>query len=367
MITVLKNETNEIPTTTFRGWIKNLDFHRLDITSKNVIERALPGFFSPLSLQPADGKVMTAYGVRPTPGERFRRYSGDGTLSSGRYYTLCQDSTGDDKATLCYEMMAYSNVASGIFVELIDSCLKIKEAEEYRAYLRNQGIDDRQPFLALSTSEFVDIDKDNSEVVLGNQVTQIMPINLTLADMHRVVDLRIPDIQDWFFKTFYELEIHYGRSPQREMQCWIVRELASFYDLIPTLLDPAQGGSTFHQAIGAWLRTNGVNALIYPSARRDVHISTRGYDVLSFDGWNMVVYEGSGEANYKNSFGLQASWLHEDHIGHITWEERSNSRKWSVSGIVATQRQKWQDEITNLERHYREKGSAKRGRTTISN
>lgn len=220
--------------------------------------------------------------------------------------------------------------------------------------MRERGLDERQPFLAVTTGQFTQFDKSTGEIVLDRRVTQIVPIKLTLAEIPKVIDLRLPEVQDWFLDTFYDLETRYGRSPSRSVRVYAVRQLTSFRDLIPTLLQPERGGSTFHQAIGAWLRTSGVHAFIYPSARRNVRVSANGRDVMSFDGWNLVLYAGSGPADFGQAFGQQATWLREEHIGaQVVWNEHGKVREWTVSGVEASQRRQWQYELAVLAGEYR--------------
>ena len=65
-----------------------------------------------------------------------------------------------------------------------------------------------------------------------------------------VIDLRLPRTQRWFFDHFRD-----GDGVFLIKDGGTVRE---FYDLVPTLIHPALGGTEITHAIGSWARSSGV-------------------------------------------------------------------------------------------------------------
>jgi hypothetical protein len=108
---------------------------------------------------------------------------------------------------------------------------------------------------------------------------------LSRAVIDCVLDLRRRDAQQWFFSEY----VPAGPFPTNAND---------FIGILPELLQPALGGSVggnFRlQHIGANLRSRGVAALIYPSARADVAVHYDEDMVAHWRGWNMVRYRGKG-------------------------------------------------------------------------
>jgi hypothetical protein len=114
----------DIPFTTFRGWLRCLRPAALDDLGRAVLKAAFP-MFEDLSVEAAleQARRLRALGVA-IPNEevyakveealrlgarvdtrRHRRYAGgDGQLPRGCYYSVCKDESGDDGGTLCREL-----------------------------------------------------------------------------------------------------------------------------------------------------------------------------------------------------------------------------------------------------------------------
>lgn len=122
---------------------------------------------------------------------------------------------------------------------------------------------------------------------------------------------------------------------------------ADFRELLPTLLSPQPGGSTFLDAIGAICRNSGVKGLVFPSSRLDSNIEyVRSEGIKTFSGWNFVDY--SGDSPYVapkvllELLGLQVQWLQPYEVGiQIEWEEDSERRAWKLSVQKKGERQRY--------------------------
>jgi hypothetical protein len=104
----------------------------------------------------------------------------------------------------------------------------------------------------------------------------------------KVVDLRLPAVQTWFFDTFSKeewLNIHLPLPP-----------MSSFLELLVVMLGQYRGGNAMTQAVGRELRIWGIGGLIYPSARCDSAVVVEGGQVIDWRGWNLVDYEKTRES-----------------------------------------------------------------------
>jgi hypothetical protein len=313
------------PLSTFHGWVKQLRFDMLEERTKAFLNLVFPGFLQPLGV--ANPKVLTP--LQDFSEGRFRRYSGDVEFSRGRYYTVCRNSNGDDRGTLAAELMAYS-AHKQMIIWITDPSVPGHGEQEIRSRIRAQYGD--QPCLCISAAELSSI--ENQIANLGPTVYVILPLFLSPISATEVVDLRLPETQDWFCRTFGQLECNFRYVG------WSKLKPKSFREMIPTLIHPARGGLAFHQAVGGWLRAQGISALVYPSARRNVHVSFENQNVASFDGWNLVAYgsEDGGPPLPPTDFahfGFLGKWLSDDEISiNVEWHQSENARRWAVSGVT---------------------------------
>lgn len=63
--------------------------------------------------------------------------------------------------------------------------------------------------------------------------------------------------------------------------------------ILRLLTTTAEGGSPITEGIGAWLRTLGAEALIYPSARMNASVTFKNGTIADFSGFNLVDYRGT--------------------------------------------------------------------------
>jgi hypothetical protein len=117
----------------------------------------------------------------------------------------------------------------------------------------------------------------------------------------------------------------------------------SFRELLPTLMTPGIGGTSFHQAVGAWMRSNRIAGLVFPSSRRNARTASEGLEVTDFDGWNFVDYRDSPIVDYERLFGLQPDWLREEDTGIqlADWLDDGNKRAWRIQGAEEGERRRY--------------------------
>jgi hypothetical protein len=100
--------------------------------------------------------------------------------------------------------------------------------------------------------------------------------------LDKVVDLRLPRVQQWFFEEFTD--------PERLNLGWALPEMSSFHEMLALLQGQHRGGNPLTQAIGRELRLMGVNGLVFPSARCDAAAIVRQGSIVDWYGWNLVDY-----------------------------------------------------------------------------
>ena len=268
---------------------------------------------------------------RPVAYGRLRRFSGGPTLGRSRYWTLCHNETGEDGNTLLCELMAYWNPSTGLLPELRDA-RHLAETSDGRK--RPQRVLEIKAELFRAGGLF------RRRIVRDRQLDLRFPLTVRRLDIDDVVDLRFPETQRWFFEHFVALEEQIGlrgdgaKGALVDAATYKFRKLRGFADLLPTLVMPARGGASFHEAVGAWLRSNGASALVFPSARRDAMMKrdSAGRRCV-FDGWNLVDYRDAGPCEWDMLFGRFPSWPRAEQAGiRIESYPGDDATGWAVKG-----------------------------------
>ncbi len=207
-------------------------------------------------------------------------------------------------------------------------------------------------FLVLKATDIVSFDKN--EIKLGDSTAIILPLEIYQLELTRAVDLRLPVIQDFFTFIFARLETVYGLGGYNKMggeamNVMQKKELPDFKSLLPTLVTPQPGGTSFLDFIGAICRNCEVDGLIFPSARRDVFVEhLKDHGIQSFSGWNFVDYRAAGAVDATTVLellGLQVQWLTANHVGvQIEWDDTKLHRRWRVHGAENGERNRYRIE-----------------------
>jgi hypothetical protein len=320
------------PLSTFDGWVKQIRSEMLEERTRAFLDIAFPGFTRKLG--EVNPRILTP--LQEFSEGRLRRYAGSTGLPPGQYFTLARQSGGDDGGTLVAELLSYWNADSRLAVWITDPSVPDHGEESSRSYVRSRFGD--KPCLCISIAETMGLEQGT--VLLGTEIMLVVPVLVVPVHATHVLDLRLPQAQDWFCRTFGPLECQI-----RDFGGWAKLKPERFRDMIPTLLHPALGGIAFHHAVGAWLSSHGVSALIYPSARRDAQVAAQGQTVVSHDGWNLVAFGGLDGALPKpvssDQFGFLGKWLStEDVMIDLSWEETDQGRAWRVTGVESRESQR---------------------------
>jgi hypothetical protein len=304
----------KMPVQTFHGWLKRFDPEVLNRIGKIVLRNVFPLFGemapehyvsqtrslieSGVRLSPEDLAELSTIenllkeGV-PVKLRRHRRYAGgDGLLPRNCYSSVSKDAAGDDGGTLSRELLAYVDlrIPGTVFVgdstdDLLSALLgnPVKVLPGYCAIFvllfEPQDLDEKSVFRKVYSELLAE------EVAAPDQLVHAFAFETRVDEckVENVIDLRWPNVQQWFFDQFKD-----GDGVFLTKKGGTARE---FYDMLPTLMHPTLGGTNVTHAIGSWMRSSGVNGLVFPSARSNTSISMwAGAELLDWKGWNFLDY-----------------------------------------------------------------------------
>jgi hypothetical protein len=331
--------SSDIPFSTFQGQLKQLD---TDFKLPLMRELFEPSFsaFSGLDRQRAkmleDGIkfICSAAGVDINFGFRPRRFAGGPGLPPSRYFVLC-DGSFNDRGALRDELTAYYSGRAGITVSVFDP----KVEPDILEYLRvTHGMDEdslAHPLylviyrLERPTERNAHLMKGSSPLALHEGIAITYGVRQFNAEIERVIDLRLPETQEWFTRTFVSLERDSEKAASERTHVTFPPKppLETFAEMLPVLVGlNTGGGMSFGQAVGQWLRQHGANALIYPSARANAFCRVMDGKPAEWGGWCMVVYTGAEPALSESLFGHMGVWRDRDH-DHIHVDRTAAGRE----------------------------------------
>jgi hypothetical protein len=343
---------------TFHGWLKRLDPEVLNRIGRIMIRSIFPLFGEMTPQQHVSrSQSLIESGVRLTPQDRselstiekllkegmqvrlrrHRRYAGgDGLLPRSCYCSVSKSAAGDDGGTLSRELLAYVDhrLPGRVFVG--DS------TEEYLNALMGRRIEVMPGYCATyvllfeppDASEQIVFRKVYRELLgeLGGAPEQSVrafafETRVDECTIENVVDLRWPHVQQWFFDQFKDGDGAF-LTKKGGTAC-------EFYDMLPTLMHPSLGGANVTHAIGSWMRSSGVNGLVFPSARSNVSVSMRNGELLDWNGWNFLDYRTASNLPATEVTTSEGGWPDFIHNGAKVAVATSAEHRgsWQVIGI----------------------------------
>lgn len=273
------------PLRDFDGWVKQVDVQDLTPLQISAVRLLFP-YLTPPDRNAVDEeasklrRTSQATHVLPVYVSN-RRFAGDWTLTAKRYFTLANDSRGDDSGTLAAELAAYYDGANG--QASIEDFVTRERAAEY-------GLVHQEKSLLL---RLFGTPGSSAAIARLRRNAIWVPYRVTSMRIENVIDLRVPEAQEWFHATFADLQHYLGDELGIEMKqlgtSW--SRPKSFFDMLPVLMCPERGGNTITNTIGQKLRLEGAGALIYPSARIRVGVVWDSRETIRRSlGWNLVDY-----------------------------------------------------------------------------
>lgn len=240
-----------------------------------------------------------------------RRFSGDGFLSSNRYHSLCQSADGRDGGTMKRELIAYHNPWTAGILDVRDLTERSDEGTALFSSFWPEMVTQPRPALLISIPPITATQYEwLHEASKRWEITLVeLPLRVTRVRFQRLVDLRVPQVAEWFTQNLTRLCWISGDGSGEEMPAFRNKPpLDRFVDLLPTLaVQNLGGGNGATRIAGQWLRSLGADAVVYPSARSNSFVEVRDGDVTSFQGWNLVDYRGADPARML-TFDLTPDW-----------------------------------------------------------
>jgi len=257
-----------------------------------------------------------------------RRFSGDSSapLPRGRYHAVCDPSTGDDSGTLVAEMMGYAAP------NLTGYCAPRQAALGVEVVFRGLPQEPNPFYLACQNPEafehvFRGLPSGHVTRALqalpsaDNVLVILMPAATTEQRFERCFDMRQPDAREWLVRLFANPPDGVHGDALRvlaEAHHFDLGKVNQWTDLLPVLIAYTMGGNTLTDLVGAYLRSLGCDAVIFPSARNDFHAMFHDGRLVSASGWNLVDYRGLGPVD---RVGVDIGNPIEALKGQLQWEE----------------------------------------------
>lgn len=309
----------KIPFTTFIGYLRRITPDEQEQLAATALAVAFPQFATLNELMETEKQYS-----KPK-----RRFAGDNTFPRGRYYTIAQEPDGNDFGTLCNELIAYADkditgefeiedlTFPSKFTNILDEEFKSSFMESFAAksglgfhpyvilfFNRYDKNTPKQPLSILSRIIHNQIEKKGiyQDHILGvlRQLSCDLPNEKKLdiegtfvyyTTSHEIIentiDLRTITGQEWLASLMESGELGFKVSISKYR----------FLSILPYLISNEKGGNLITDNIGLYLRKNGVNALIYPSARSDCFLRIRNGITEDSRHWNLIDYRGTLDAN----------------------------------------------------------------------
>jgi hypothetical protein len=347
----------DIPFTGYRGGLKQLETNFNLPVQRDLFEVAFSKFEDIDQMHESLKEqgihtFITAAGAVQNLGRRPRRFAGDLDLPPGRYFTLCSQDTFNDYGTLRDEIYGYYSGASSIDATILDPKVDtwLPDFLVYSGQLTEDDL--KYPFynfyykVTRKTDRNGHITDKYAEIDIGSKIGVTYGVRQFVVELDNILDLRLPDTQEWFLKTFVEMELENESVAAAETNVSFPpkKRLDRFEELLPVIASlETGGGDIFGQAVGCWLRHNGADGLIFPSARSNVLNRVVNGNVVESKGWNLVLYQDAPAPTHTGLFGRTTSWVDRDHdhirVKHIAeGDERGSfsirgTKEWNLLSL----------------------------------
>lgn len=359
----------KIPFTKFSGWLKSMRAVDLNEEQSTALKITFARFFEEAvtaeKIKLADFQ-LTGHSFREQ-AYAYRRFAGGPDLPRARYYAVCNNESGNDGDALTGELFSYVDANTSGFISIWDFSDPMLQALRLKHQLNSStpnlpwhaiGVT-FQSRRGITSPFFTELKKrhnlrEGPLTHMDNDFTVYFPLRVEQTSIDKTIDLRLPNVQEWFAKQVFsgiptacyvyqentkdeeklfkvakrelllnydEVEtikgedandentikeivsgrtafLTYGAHPEGENNLLGGLD-KSFYALLPLLTFHPRGGNPITEAIGSWLREIGVNALIFPSARTNTHLHMENGSIKYFQGWNLVDYRNAPKPEKK--------------------------------------------------------------------
>jgi|GEM_PF-4629123 len=364
---------DRIPFSEFEGNVKFIRTFDLSAQAKAAMDFTFTQFFREEVNLPSDEEKIRGLDNREK-AFNYRRYAGGSDLPRGRYYSIC-DSQGDDGSTLAYELRHYYDPKVSGEVDVYDLADKRNYQFLYRkyAYIWSDGSFPNDGILLVYKSRHGCpnpfhtywsriTDKDDTTIVEAvKEFPFPVRFNTKKVKLSNVIDLRIPEVQEWLVKSLQEGidKTHFVYRTDEDTflssQCFLIKgkKPVDFYDLLPSLLCFYTGGTPVTEAIARWLRNIGTKALIYPSARANAAVEMKNGEMIHSEGWCLVDYTDSEPPDMESIFRIfQPDEWGSQYYSVKTVIYSENSPSYGSWKIIENTESKWLERKYESEMYY---------------
>jgi hypothetical protein len=241
-----------------------------------------------------------------------RRFSGDASAEfpRGRYSALCLDDTGQDNGTLICELNGYAlpgltgyaaarSGPSEDSIEIVFRGLPGEPNPFWQAF-RNPDLFDHV-YQGLPADPMPLKKAATNPQLLGivseaNEQSFKIRCSIERQEIETCLDLRQPEARRWtvgFFKNPPEGLYGDALKALSIAHNFELDRVADWTQLLPVIGSRNIGGNSLTDIFGAYLRSQGCEALIYPSTRNDYSATFVGGKLVEHFGWNLVDYRGA--------------------------------------------------------------------------
>lgn len=203
----------DIPFTRFEGWLKCMRPNDLDEIQATALKLTFGRFFE--EPQTSEAVVMADESFRGTgPREQpfvFRRFAGGRDLPAGRYYTVCNDNSGDDGDSLQGELLSYVDPKISGPISILDFCDPMLQGVRFAHKLRQQTSELPEPSIGvifhskggIASPFFSELKKAHALrggplVHMDNDFTVYFPLRVDHVSIEQTIDLRLEHVREWF-------------------------------------------------------------------------------------------------------------------------------------------------------------------------
>ena len=348
---------NVFPYSAFSEEVCRLDLSTLDPLQEGILNYAFYLFNARNKYRRYAGDVMHAI----EGFDSFRDYN----LPRDRYYAVCSKHQRQNVA-LCYELKAYTNTEEvGPFALLNASQKGIKEQfrvspradalftllNEFQLGELTQGlalrslpnhartsteVDEREAEIAHKMKPAIERSSHRIDTISFSGCLVYFPLVRKRLNTTRCIDLRNPDVRRWFFQR-YRRGIRgwpgYGYDAAqaaitRQDEAGVIQRHSGFLQMLPALCNLELGGRLMTQVIGADLRRNDVEFLVFPSARCDFFAEFRDATLVDSYGWNLVDYREANSPKSPSEEGVVYTPVHD-----LVLDEQGRFKEMSVPNI----------------------------------
>jgi len=315
----------QAPLCKFRGFLKQVDRQGVGHAASIILDTAFPGFWPGDPTSPesqARTRALKQQGVDHIFHDVNppRRLSGCWSLPRGRYFSLCNDESGDDSHTLVNELNSYLDPSRAGLLMFGDMAVPAI-AQEFTKRFGIQALSGKYLLVvAIGRPGAISpvVDALGHAGLLENAIEQQrkdyciaaveLPYSVTLCEINGAVDLRTLDAQEFLVEEFFKKDSSKLTKADRH-------GIDRFVETLPLLMYPEPGGGppgddvgAVLQAAAAFLRSQGAQALIYPSARCDVLAESKRRQLTRWRGWCLVDYRGASEPLVTGYYDLSSGW-----------------------------------------------------------